>query len=138
VAYSLNHDLTSSLVLSLPLKNRYPRGFSVRLAASRPAVFAFASCAAYLADSQSPRFSLDGKHVKSIQYTPGYIYVIAIVLALPATWLVVGRSGEDVPGMIAMVVSIVFSGIFIVALSWLRRRLQNRRSAHQNSPDHLG
>ena len=49
--------------------------------------------------------------MKSVSYTPGYIYLIAIILALPATWLVVGRSGEDVPGMVAMVVTIVFFGI---------------------------
>jgi hypothetical protein len=76
--------------------------------------------------------------VKSVPYTPGYIYLLAIILALPATWLVVGRSGEDVPGMIAMVITIVFFGIFTVALSSLRRRVQSRRSAHQNSSDDLG
>jgi len=37
---SLTHDLPGSLVLSLPLKNRYPRGFSAYPAASQPAVFA--------------------------------------------------------------------------------------------------
>jgi hypothetical protein len=41
--------------------------------------------------------------MKSVSYTPGYMYLIAIILALPTTWLVVGRSGEEVPGMIAMV-----------------------------------
>ena len=55
---SLTHDLPSSLVLSLPLKNRYPRGFSVYPAASQPAVFALAGYPVHLADSQSARFSL--------------------------------------------------------------------------------
>src|SRR5438445_358912 len=64
--------------------------------------------------------------MKSIRYTPGYIYLLAIILALPATWLVVGRSGQDVPGMIAMIVTIVFFGIFSAALGSLRRRLQKR------------
>jgi len=76
--------------------------------------------------------------VKSIPHTPGYIYLIAIILALPATWLVVGRSGEDVPGMIAMVVTIVFFGVFTLVLGSLRRRLQNRRSSQQSSSDDLG
>ena len=80
---------------------------------------------------------LDGELVKSVLYTPGYIYLIAFILALPATWLVVGRSGDDVPGMIAMVVTIVFFGIFTFALGSLRRRFQNRRSTHQESSDHL-
>jgi len=75
--------------------------------------------------------------VKSVSYTPGYIYLIAIILALPATWLVVGRSGEDVPGMVAMIVTIVFFGIFTIALSSLRQRLQNRRSARQASSDDI-
>jgi hypothetical protein len=55
---SLTHDLPSSLVLSAPLKNRYPRGFSVYPAASQPAVFALAGYPVHLADSQSARFSL--------------------------------------------------------------------------------
>jgi hypothetical protein len=75
--------------------------------------------------------------VKSVPHTPGYIYLIAIILALPATWLVVGRSGEDVPGMIAMVVTIVFFGIFTLALGSLRRRLQNRRDREEASSDDL-
>jgi hypothetical protein len=66
------------------------------------------------------------------------MYLIAIILALPTTWLVVGRSGEDVPGMIAMVVTIVFFGIYTLALGSLRRRLQNRRSAQKSSSDDLG
>jgi hypothetical protein len=76
--------------------------------------------------------------MKSVSYTPGYMYLIAIILALPTTWLVVGRSGEDVPGMIAMVVTIVFFGIYTLALGSLRRRLQNRRSAQKSSSDDLG
>ncbi len=55
---ALTHDFPSSLVLSLPLKNRYPRGFSVYPAASRPAVFALSGLAVYVAASQSVRFSL--------------------------------------------------------------------------------
>ena len=81
--------------------------------------------------------SLDGNLVKSIPYTPGYIYLIAIILALPATWLVVGRSGEDAPGMVAMVVTIVFFGIFTLAFGSLRRRLQNRQRGRKNSLDDL-
>ena len=57
--FSFTHDLPGSLVLSLPLKNRYPRGFSVYPAASQPAVFALSGYPVYLADSQSARFSLD-------------------------------------------------------------------------------
>src|SRR5947208_9676182 len=79
-------------------------------------------------------YSLDGI-VKSIRYTPGYIYLLAFILALPATWLTVGRSGEDVPGMIAMVVTIVFFGVFTIALGSLRRRFQNRRCPQQDSDD---
>ena len=75
--------------------------------------------------------------MKSVPYTPAYIYIIALILSLPATWLVVGRAGEDVPGMIAMVVAIVFSGIFALALSSLRRRIQNRRSGEEASSDDL-
>jgi hypothetical protein len=71
-------------------------------------------------------WSFVGKLVKSVPHTRGYIYLLAIILALPATWLLVGRSGEDVPGMIAMVVTIVFFGIFTLALGSLHRRLQNR------------
>src|SRR2546430_6002345 len=82
-------------------------------------------------------FSLDGERVKSVSYTPGYIYLIAFILALPATWLVVGRSGEDVPGMIAMVVTIVFFGIFTLALGSLRRRFQNRHHKGEASSDDL-
>ena len=72
-----------------------------------------------------------------VPHTPGYIYFIAIILALPATWLTVGVAGEDVPGMIAMVVAIVFSGIFAGALGSLRRRLQNRRNREAGSSDDL-
>jgi hypothetical protein len=75
--------------------------------------------------------------MKSIRYTPGYIYLLAFILALPATWLAVGRSGEDVPGMIAMVVTIVFFGVFTIALSSLRRRFQNRRHGGEGSSDGL-
>jgi len=73
--------------------------------------------------------------LKSVPYRPGYIYLIAIILALPATWLVVGTAGEDVPGMIAMIVTIVFFGIFTLALSSLRRRLQSHRQRAGSSDD---
>jgi hypothetical protein len=56
--FSVTHDLPGSLVLSLQLKNRYPRGFSAYPAASQPAVFALSGYPVYLADSQSARFSL--------------------------------------------------------------------------------
>jgi hypothetical protein len=75
--------------------------------------------------------------MKSVPYMPGYIYLIAIILALLATSLVVGRSGEDVPGTIAMVVTIVFFGIFTLALGSLRRRLQNRQRARKTSSHDL-
>ena len=67
--------------------------------------------------------------MKSISYTPGYIYVIAMILALPATWLTVGVAGVDVPGMAGMIVTIVYIGLFTVALSALRRRLTDRPDA---------
>jgi hypothetical protein len=56
--FSLTHDLPGSLVLSLQLKNRYPRGFSAYPAASQPAVFTLSGYPVYLAHSQSARFSL--------------------------------------------------------------------------------
>jgi hypothetical protein len=73
--------------------------------------------------------------VRSVSYTPAYIYLLAIILALPATWVVVGRSGEDVPGMLAMVVTIVLFGMFTLALGSLRRRLQNRHAQERVSPE---
>ena len=66
--FSLTHDLPDSLVLSLQLKNRYPRGFSAYPAASQPAVFALSGYPVYLADSQSARFSL-GKATHTLKYT---------------------------------------------------------------------
>ncbi len=56
--FSLTHDLPGSLVLSLPLKNRYARGFSVHPAASQPAVFALSGLPVYLVASRLTRFSL--------------------------------------------------------------------------------
>ena len=56
--FSLTHDLPSSLVLSLPLENRYPRGFSVYPTASQFAVFALSGLPVHLADSQSARLWL--------------------------------------------------------------------------------
>jgi hypothetical protein len=75
--------------------------------------------------------------VKSISYTPGYIYLIAGVLAFPATWLIVGRSREDVPGMIAMVAGILFFGFFTFVLASFRRHLLNRYSKTAESSDDL-
>ena len=53
-------------VFSLPLENRYPRGFSVYPTASQPAVFALEGYPVYFADSQSARFSLGVPCVKTI------------------------------------------------------------------------
>ena len=66
-------------------------------------------------------------HVKSIDYTPAYIYLIAAILALPPTWLLVGRSGEDVHDMIAMVVGIILTGVIAFGLDLLRRSIPKRR-----------
>ena len=74
---------------------------------------------------------------RAIRYTPGYIYILAFILALPTTWLVVGRSGEDVPGMVAMVATIVFFGIYMSALAALRRRFEQRRSGRKEEPEEL-
>jgi drug/metabolite transporter (DMT)-like permease len=75
--------------------------------------------------------------MKSFSYTPGYVYLIAGVLAFPATWLVFGRSGEDVPGMIAMVGGILFFGFFTFGLAYLRRSVLNRYSRKADSADDL-
>jgi len=75
--------------------------------------------------------------VKSVSYTPAYIYIIAMILALPATWLTVGVAGEDVPGMVGMVVTLVYIGVFTLALSSLRRRLHARRQDERNSSGDL-
>ena len=72
----------------------------------------------------------------------GYIHTSLHLLArhhsgAASDMTVVARSGEDVPGIIAMVVSIVFVGIFTLALSSLRRRLQSRCSKNETSSDDL-
>ena len=54
----MTYDLPGSLVLSLQLKNRYPRGFSAYPAASQPAVFALSDLPVYLVASRLTRFSL--------------------------------------------------------------------------------
>jgi len=72
--------------------------------------------------------------VKSVSYTPAYIYIIAMILALPATWLTVGVAGEDVPGMVG---TLVYIGVFTLALSSLRRRLHARRQDERNSSGDL-
>jgi hypothetical protein len=60
--------------------------------------------------------------LKSVQRTPGYIYIIAFLLAAPGSWLLVGAPGENVPGMIGMVTMIVLFGAFSIGLESLRRR----------------
>jgi polyferredoxin len=62
--------------------------------------------------------------LKSIRLIPGYIYVIAFLLAVPGTWLLVGAPGEDVPGMIGMVIMIVLFAALAMVLDLLRRRLK--------------
>ena len=57
-SFSLTHDLPDSLVLSLQLKTRYPRGFSAYSAASQRAVFALSDLPVYLVASRLTRFSL--------------------------------------------------------------------------------
>ena len=59
--------------------------------------------------------------LKSVQRTPGYIYIIAFLLAALGSWLLVGAPGENVPGMIGMVMIILF-GAFSIGLESLRRR----------------
>jgi hypothetical protein len=60
--------------------------------------------------------------LKSIRRTPAYIYLIAGVLAVPGSWLLVGVPGENVPGMIGMVVMIILFGALSMGLESLRRR----------------
>ena len=60
------------------------------------------------------------------QRPPAYIYIVSILLALPASWLIVGVAGEDVPGMIGMVVMIVLIVAISAALNWLRLSLRKR------------
>jgi hypothetical protein len=55
IVISLTHDLPSSLVLSLPLENRYPRGFSVYPAASQLAVFALSGFDSFAPASSASR-----------------------------------------------------------------------------------
>lgn len=61
------------------------------------------------------------------QRPPAYIYIISLILALPATWLIVGVAGEDAPGMIAMVVTIVLTVAISAGLNWLRLSIRERR-----------
>jgi hypothetical protein len=60
--------------------------------------------------------------LKSVQRTPGYIYLIAAVLAVPGSWLLVGTPGENVSGMTGMVVMIALFGALSIGLESLRRR----------------
>jgi hypothetical protein len=64
--------------------------------------------------------------LKSVRHTPAYIYIIAFILAVPATWLLVGTPGESVPGMISMVVLLILFGAIALGLHSLRRFLQKR------------
>ena len=75
--------------------------------------------------------------MKSVSYTPGYIYIIAMIFALPAASLTIGVAGEDAPGMIGMVVTLIYIGVFTLALSALRRRLCDWREAERPSSDDL-
>ena len=59
--------------------------------------------------------------------TPTYIYLVSMVLALPTTWLLVGTSGEDVPGMISMIVMIICILAWVALLSWIRRSIIRRK-----------
>jgi hypothetical protein len=54
-------DLPRSLILSLALEKRYPRGFSVHRAASQFAVFARPGYTVHLTDPQRARFSFDAE-----------------------------------------------------------------------------
>lgn len=59
--------------------------------------------------------------------TPAYIYFLSMVFALPLTWMLVGRSGDDVPGMVSMIVMFICVLGISAGLSWLRRRILRRR-----------
>ena len=59
--------------------------------------------------------------------TPTYIYLVSMILALPTTWMLVGTSGEDVPGMISMIVMFISVFAFVAVLSWVRRCIVRRK-----------
>ena len=59
--------------------------------------------------------------------TPTYIYIVSMVLGLPTTWLLVGVSGQDVPGMISMIVMVICLFAWVAGLSWIRRRMIRRK-----------
>jgi hypothetical protein len=59
--------------------------------------------------------------------TPTYIYLVSMVLALPTTWFLVGTSGEDVPGMISMIVMVICIFAWVALLSWIRRSIMRRK-----------
>ena len=59
--------------------------------------------------------------------TPTYIWIISMILAIPATWVLVGTSGEDVPGMIAMIVMLICVFAITAILSSIRRRIIRRK-----------
>ncbi|HKP04722.1 MAG TPA: hypothetical protein VJU77_15320 [Chthoniobacterales bacterium] len=64
---------------------------------------------------------------QSLERTPTYIYLVSMVLALPTTWMLVGVSGHDVPGMISMIVMVVCIFAWLALLSWIRRRIIRRK-----------
>jgi tetrahydromethanopterin S-methyltransferase subunit C len=59
--------------------------------------------------------------------TPGWVYGVALLFAVPATWILVGTSGENVPGMVAMIVTLICWVVMSAALGALRRRILRRR-----------
>src|SRR5213076_836107 len=94
--------------------------------------------------------SLDDQPMKSVSYTPGYIYLIAIILALPATWLVVGRSAKMFLGLSLLLCSsasllsrsVRFVGDFKIAVpldkllrrSWVMSRKPSNPSMKPTGP----
>lgn len=67
--------------------------------------------------------------------TPGYIWLISMILAFPATWLLVGTSGEDVPGMVSMIVMLICLLVISSTLAWLRRRILRRKDIYPEPSD---
>lgn len=55
--------------------------------------------------------------------TPAWIYLVALVLGLPATWLLVGTTGENVPGMLALIVALI---CWVVTGAVLSKRKRGR------------
>ena len=59
--------------------------------------------------------------------TPAYIYIIGILLAVPISWMLVGLLGENVPGMIVMIVTGICWLAITALLSWSRVRILRRQ-----------